>query len=424
LLPGAGKNSNFDRTKVQLTFSLLIFVMAVVFPRVASADYAVAHADLVCDEASNVALARFAVAYNEGLPIFAALPEALDHGLSAQTGTGRRTCRLANGWEVKVRNGTGQAYAHGEGGGAPGSFFSLWVDRRKLISRQIWTDHHYAESKPGIVAVVITPSALTTCHGKQNDMLDGYQAEATCTDEPLDLTGTPIDMVEYGPGEEQPDGTITITLGPDEALCKSLLHRGPTEEGYMGWLRAEVEPDRPVADADRYWVGEPPGPARGDDRWVRISDPSGTFGVPNRGHVAFTPGGMDFDADGERDTVVVRGDESHYFDGSFWIVAPRSVAVADVLRRLYPSPEGADEEEAIKIAEREGWFVYSGGRPGLYPEVSPRYVHLTPIEFENTRYLFAFPTNRSHDPTAIVIRPGPAGQSRTVCVFQGKRLNY
>jgi len=183
---------------VRLTLSLLIFVTAVVFPRVASADYVVAHADLVCDEARNVALARFAVAYNERLPVFAALPEALDHGLSAQTGTGRRICRLANGWEVKLRNGTGQAYAYAQSGAAPGSFFSLWVDRRKLISRQIWTDHDYAESKRGIVAVVITPSAITICHGKQNAMPGGYQGEATCTDEPLDLTGTPIDGVWAG----------------------------------------------------------------------------------------------------------------------------------------------------------------------------------------------------------------------------------
>ena len=79
--------------------------IAALAARSADAGNVYAYADLICDSARNIALALFAISYR-GPPAYDKLPLALDHGLSSRPGTGRRRCRLANGWRVKLRNGS------------------------------------------------------------------------------------------------------------------------------------------------------------------------------------------------------------------------------------------------------------------------------------------------------------------------------
>ena len=386
----------------------------------ARADEIHPYADLICNPATNIALVRFTEAYNDDPPVYDRLPAAIDHGLSARTGTGRRVCRLANGWEVKLRNGRGQAFHYGMGGGDPSNFFSLWVNGRKVISRRVWSNFGFDDERAPLAAVVVRPRRLTFCD--RGDRI-------ACRAQSLDVAKLPVDEVEYpsSPNARPAPGAMLITRGSDNPLCRSLVRRGPGNDGVVrDWIgsRAE-EPDLPRSDAETEWIDI--GRFAGENyQLATISDQDIVFGVERvPGRTSFS-GSVpdDIDGDGVRDVVVGRSSDGHYFDGSFWVLAKQPTTVAEVLERLYPSGQDSDEERAIDRARQQGWSVYAGGGDGLYPKVSPRYVKLDMLHHDGATYFLAYPTNVEHDPTAIVIRPKSGGRFDTVCVFQRVRLNY
>lgn len=381
-------------------FVFAAMLVAAVATSGARADVLNPHVDLVCDAKRNVAVARFAEAYNEEAPSYAAVPKAVDRGLSTNPPTRRQICRLGNGWEVKVRSGRGQAFPYGAGGGSPPGYFSLWVDRRKVISGQVWTEYSYDQIRTPTAAVVVKPGRLTVCEGRER---------VRCKSERLDLSSYDADRVEYPtPGEERPPaGTIEILKGAQSAVCRDLIKRRQTEDGtWFEWFDLTDE---------------------NDGTWPSVSDIGRVFGVGEQhgaGSTTFPPDGTDdIDGDGVDETVVRRFGENRSFDGSYWIVAPQEVRVIDVFRRIYPDAH-LDEEAAIELAEQQGWSVYSGGRPGLYPDVSPRYVHVEMLRRGGETLFLARPTVEEHQPTAVLIRPKPRKQFETVCEFQEVLPNF
>ncbi|HEX4271198.1 MAG TPA: hypothetical protein VHZ32_07415 [Rhizomicrobium sp.] len=405
------------RTPLLATLSLLPLIL--ISTRPAWADYRTGHADLICDPAHNIALARFIEGSETDPPKYAKMPPKIDHGLSTQTGTGRRVCKLANGWEIKLRNGVEQAFPYGMGGAAPPYFFSLWIDRHKVISRQNWSEENYAETEPQIAGVVITPTQVTTCAWKDGD----DTKPLTCSSKPLNLNQDNIDTIEYSATFYRPTtAQLTVIPGKDESVCHWIIRHGPNDKG--GISESAGEPDLPVQPADMDWIdtenSQPPEP------WPFVASIKDTFGLsnddegPGGATTFFTPYAQDFDGDGKPDTVIERRSAKHSFDGSYYIVAPGTVPVINVLRTLYA--KGADVDD-IKHAKSLGWHVYSGGQPGLYPREQPHYVHIDRI-WLGKDYLLAYPTSENADPTAIVIAPKPDGGFDTVCTIQRPRLNY
>src|SRR5690348_15760278 len=110
------------------------------FAGAAAADEFHVHGDLLCDRRAPIAVVRFTTSYNDERPVYRRLPAEADGGLSAQTGSDRTDCRLPDGKTVRLRTGREQAFAYGAGGGDPPSFFSLWIDRRKALSRLVWRE--------------------------------------------------------------------------------------------------------------------------------------------------------------------------------------------------------------------------------------------------------------------------------------------
>jgi hypothetical protein len=398
-----------------MRYILSLILLGLIFAHPARAD-TTAHADLVCDPANNVALVRFIEADDSNPPHYARLPAALDHGLSALPGTGRRVCNLAHGGQIKLRNGQEQAFAYGASGASPPYFFSLWIDTRKIISRRNWSEQNYSQTEDQIAGVVITPTRITTCVWKDGD----DTKPLACSSKPLDLNQYKTDGVEYpanfwhGPGAER----LVVVPGTDESVCRDLIQHGPNAQGVV--RDSAGEPDLPIAAKDLDWIDiQAHTPSL---EWSTVSDWKAVFGLKAAmAPVNFPPHATDFDGDGKPDTVVELEDTTHYFDGSFYVVAPATVAVADVLRTLFSKE--ADVEKDIKKAEALGWHVYSGGRPELYPGVSPRYVHIDRVAVGQD-YLLAYPTSETIDPTAIVIKPRADGRFDTVCTIQRPRLNY
>ena len=81
-----------------LALSLLLVVSAV-----ARADDVTNHVDLVCNAAANLALVRFSISA-DATPTYPRLPQALDQGLSAGTGSDRTDCALANRDDADLRS--------------------------------------------------------------------------------------------------------------------------------------------------------------------------------------------------------------------------------------------------------------------------------------------------------------------------------
>ena len=388
--------------------------------------YPVPHADLVCDPVKNIAAARFAEADEKDAPKYAVLSQKLDAGLSAKTGTGRRDCALTNGLHIRLRNGEGEAHAYGAGGAAPGAFFSLWIEGRKIISRRIWTNYNYAEELDAVAAVIVSPAGLTICELRNRDVRDRPSDEIppwgkqSCKTTKLEIEKLPIDEIEY-PGKiitaSKRPATDLVLAGVDTQPCEYLIERKKKGDDLVFFQSdaADVEPDF----LDKEFEGQMIYSRRFDeerkDFWRDIGDTQTLFGLKNP---------MDFQISTDFAGLAVRRESStHYFDGSFIVVAPKDTPVIEIFRVLYGDTDDTDEEKAIENAKAKGWRVYAGGEPG-FPDESPRYVHVERFNLYATPYLYARPLDSNSSPTAHVVKLAEDGTPSLACTIQRPLLNY
>ena len=186
----------------------------------AASDEAWPDVELVCSPAAKIALVRFRIDDASEHGGFVRLPVAVDGGLSARPATRSADCALAKGRPVRIRAGESQAFAYGEGGAAPPAFFSLWVDRRRLLSRYVWKPGYTdaARDKPRLVGLVIRPGSLTYC------TVTEAAPAPSCRRRAVAMTAMPIDRVEYGSAQTMPVGTVIVAAGSTEpALCRRYL---------------------------------------------------------------------------------------------------------------------------------------------------------------------------------------------------------
>jgi hypothetical protein len=393
-----------------MRYFVVVLLLAFPFSRPASADYGVGHADLVCDPAHNTVLARFKVAEDDDAPQYDKLPDNIDGGLSAKSGTGGRKCTLANGWEIKIRNGEGQVFAYGMGGAAAPNFFSLWVNHRKVISQLNWSEQNYSETEPAIAGVVVKPDTINTC-------IVGEDKKLSCTAKPLKLNDYQVDTIEYpAPSTDQASPYSLQVSGTDISVCKSIVHHG-NPQGM--WGRAG-EPDLPVPDMDVDWIDLD---FLSPTKW-EIGNFKNDYGIGTNENVFIQYPGtpLDFDGDGKLDTVIKSEGYSHYFDGSYYVVAPGKFSVPDVVHKLFANGDD-DPNIVIPLVQTFGWHVYFGGQTGLYPKEDRRYVHFDHFT-SGKMYLLAQPANTSVDPTAQVIKPEADGSFKEICTIQRPRLHY
>lgn len=373
---------------MSLRASRYLALIPLLIPTMVGADEVGSHVDLICNAAANLALVRFSTSEGKA-PTYPRLPQALDLGLSADTGSDRTDCTLADGSAIRVRGGQGQAFAYGMGGANPSAFFSLWINQRKVFSRKVWMPG-YAESfsnPPIYDGVLIGANRITICAtaaGKPQQ----------CTSQPLDLSKAPIDRVEYSSNKQQaPVGHISVIArgAANQRFCQA----------YLGLIKPGIESallGNPTAlDIDLAPFAKPTSP---DERQARSGLVELLPGVTRR--------------------LMIWAGEDHYFDGAVIAVAPSSMAMANILA-AYPFkdievwPERGASPEVTLI---------SGGQKQLYPDVSPRYVHLVPQRIDGSLYVFAYPTNNDARPTAALVKPLADGGFATLCAFNRTEPHY
>ncbi len=364
--------------------AMLIAAGSLLGPGTARADEISTYAEAVCQKGANVALVRFTTAWNNDPPPFRRLPPGFDGGLSAAAPSGRQDCTMANGWNIRVRSGEKQAFAYGMGGADPPAFFSLWIARHKVVSRKEWKPGYGNDTDPWLVAVVVRPDRLSYCH-VANGADAPEKGVVTCSDEPLQLDHHKVDPIEFAaPGTKPPIGTMLVMPGsPDPKLCREYLHlrRGNLPDSY-----AMIDSARILRE-----ISARPG--------FRLAEAV----------IEVAPG--------VRRKLVSWSGDGHYFDGDLMFIAP---VAADALAVLNPDML----EEPFPTGKLpSGWHLISGQQPGLYPDVSLRYVHFDTQKIGGRLYLLAQPTNRQDPPAAILIQPVATG-FRGVCRFQRVEPNF
>jgi hypothetical protein len=355
---------------------------------VARADVVTKHVDLVCHAAANLALIRFSIS-EDAIPTYPRLPQALDRGLSASTGSARTDCTLANGTTIRVRGGEEQGFAYGMGSANPPAFFSLWINQRKVFSRKIWMPGYAAsfDNPPIFDGVLIAANRITTCataEGKRQH----------CTSQSLDLASVPIDRAEYDSTKQTPP------LGHISVIAKGAANQRFCE-AYLGSIKPGIESalvgQQTSLDIDLAPLTQQ----------TSLDEPMARSGL-----VELLPG--------VTRRLMIWAGESHYFDGTVIALASSSMTMENI-NAAYPFKD-------IEVWPERGpppdITLISGGQKQLYPGVSPRYVHLVPQRIDGSLHVFAYPTNKKVRPTAALVKPLVGGGFATLCAFNRTEPRY
>ncbi len=387
----------------------------------AKADMAHAYVRLTCDAPANRAMVRFGWAWNDDLPEFPRLPLEVDAGLSSLPVQEAKTCRLANGWEVKVKHGSDRALPYGECGARPPHWFSLWANGRKLFSRRVFYGSCRAELL--LHSVIFEDDRIAVCQFDERPLVPEMRPPTlndplpvTCDDVDVALLFSPADEREYPPpGSTSPAaGTMTIPFAVDPALCRRLVRVGrkrgdpwvatrqyPEAADNLGTEHDETISFAGIADAQlqfnaRMW--------RNEDKSIRVSLGSAEF---------------DFNNDGTPDVVYRVADDRHAFDGSFYLLPPTSTGQPPGINVVLS--DAADSSDIIEKAVARGWRVFHGGQTA-YGE--PMSTHLDIIVIDGTTYLLAYPARRSREPTALLFKPTAGNGMWLMCEYQRVDDNF
>ncbi len=365
---------------------LTLGLAAACWPYPARADWVDYTAEIICGTRGNVALVRFGTSESGAPPTYRRLPRTVDDGLSAAPRTGRNDCRMANGWALRIRSGQGQERHYGWQGGDVNAFFSLWIERRRVVSRREWrpgTGATYFQNAPALTGLVIRPDRLTWCEATE-------RGPQQCRSEPLRLGRRQIDLTEYPrSGRKWREGTLLASrVSAPPGFCGSYA-RGAAP--YMDDLRRGAADLSPFAY--EYPERRVPVP-RGIDMWV------------SAGRAEIAPG----------DTrQIIRWRRSHrFFDGGVVLIVPVGVDAA----RLVPGLHVEEPERTATLRLLAGWSRLVGGEDGVYPQAGPRYVNFQPQRVDGQLVFLAYPTNLDERPTAFLIGVRPEGGTRILCRLQ------
>lgn len=312
-------------------------------------------------------------------------------------------CRFDTKHEVRIRVAAGQAYAHGACGGDPKTFVSIWVDRRKVVSKSWITGHcltafgddapsfHISgsETRSPVMSkcaspIIVRGDTILPQHGRRSDI---------CVEFP-DPASYPIDNAEYGDEAKRRFAVGSVRLLQDSAPFCRRLARSLAERFEL--YDASALQQLPGAEPIRY------------DRDRRGGEDIPYFAAEAR---------FDFDNDGTSDRVRMLHGEYNYFDGDAVLVD-------------YGAPGGdmgyfpcqfdgtADYRQCPlifkDIAEKSFELNVPGSGDKL--DFSSRYTTLIPFRVAGTTHV-ALQSRRSHPDYAFVLIPRPGKRFDTACVL-------
>jgi hypothetical protein len=415
----------------------LLFLMTGLWPAAAQADQVWHAGQLICE--GNRALVRFGVVVHDDPAAFPPLPDGIAPFQAAQVDG--NTCILADGREVKVKIGGRAPRPYGQCGAAANSFASLWVDGRKVLSRQWVLQSCFSDGQFDIF--VVDGASLTLCRSEQsNEGIIGGLRPAGCEDASDRLNMAMHDWVEYPVrGQVRREMfAVEIVRNSQPEICDAFLSADVGREmdlpfalrvaGYPGThhVDAQMQRYRPgwsaALDANDA-LGALPNFVWPTSAEVPDDDPDDLVGNGSDAAQFYAP--FDFDNDGAVDLVIKASDDTHYFDGDMFFVTTsanreRLMRLGDVLT--------VDVGDGISLLENgvttrlDAQFRYFGGLPDFAPDYRDRYTYQQVFRMDGETMVFATPGNREVRPSAVIYKPLAGGRAEPVCVFQRVEENY
>lgn len=273
-------------------------------------------------------------------------------------------CRLADGRIVRFKTASlGDHQASGECGAEDSQLYSVWIGDDKIISRERRAGK--CDSNP-VRAIFLDGHRLVQC-AEEKGPFDEKADTHSCNDISTRLRKPIHDTL--------PSGQFTITYAARDmrGFCEGMIHPSKPDESEPDW------PQKTVAPADTATLTGP------------------RFDLNNSGH--------------PQHVITIAG-ENHFFDGNFFLIAPRSMsaeAVAKVVEKQSDEPDPA-------AARKLGFQVFAGDQT---PYREPRYVRHTAFRKDGATWLYAtWAANLLEQPTAMITRPQSNGTQKLICSYQ------
>jgi hypothetical protein len=387
---------------------------------------------LTCE--GNRALVLFGTR-ESGLP---ALPDGIAPFHPEQTGS--NTCTLSDGREVKVKIGERTPRAFGACGGGNNTFASLWVDGRRVLSRQ-WVLHD-CFSDGHFDVFVLDGATLTLCTSAESAarLSMGIPVEVGCRDATDQLAAAQPDPVEY-PAEPAPSRLFELDIifngRPD--VCAAFLDHGWRDGDDVSDIIYAAR--RPAT----YHAASSMGGERNDaDGQAEVIEKLQNFVVPDiavaptytgvwsdgpayRGY-GFGIAHFDFDNDGALDLVMRDSGRSGGFWGDTYFIAQNDLAkqLTAKIDTLTAPGQPVRWPALDDLTRMEGVIEYTSVIAGVTPDYRSDLTHQEVFRVGDETIVFATAPEfaRGTRPTAIISKPLPGGASETLCIYQRVEDNY
>lgn len=329
-------------------------------------------------------------------------------------------CVFPSGHSVRVKTGEGATRLYGPCGGNPEIFSSIWVNQRKIASREWFAGHCHEDSDMPDLSYTIYGTVIDKCATARADAGTSTAEHAkappaVCLRLP-DLSRYPKDQSENWTARPKRravgDVELLVARSP---VCEAA--RPPLRRNFyfFGWDQSNVTSSSGIGFPDWQPTDLPlPEELAGDDP------------VESQ---------FDMDNDGQLDLVVLKSFQNHYMDGSVLLFkpsgkAPRPKSPIEMTSddwTFYPCQLGAAKAGVTSCPpfsqehDSKSFTIAKGQHRASYDF---RYSQLTPFRFHGTTYLGV---NAIYDVPgyyAAILQPLPHKRWAPVCLFQRVEENF
>jgi hypothetical protein len=329
-----------------------------------------------------------------------------------------KECVFSNGRTVKVRIGVGPAYPYGEGGADPDRWLSIWIDKKKVVSKFMYYTYWSCgrEPKPKCdLYFEVDSQGYRLCRGKQGG---GHLCDTT-TNNKFPNETDPLEYPENQAKRPATPGTIVIEYASDRKFCERFLLNSTTYKQGCRGCPFEFEGAEKI-------------------NWNRDVEEAHRDLHP---HLWFTQ--IDIDNDGIADSVYRYYEDTHYRDGDVYfafmkgkrpptdtsIKLPTLVATAS---KIYPyswtkCPESTPSTKFECPTIDYGSYAFKHMRDDQSqktPMFELRYLHMNLLRADGKTYFTTSSMQAEWMHLQGVLRPEPDGSVTDMCYFNTVRQRY
>ena len=330
-------------------------------------------------------------------------------------------CVFPSGRRVRVKVGEGTPRAYGMCGGDPEVFTSIWVDKRKVLSRLWFAGHCREDHDRSLLSLAVSAQKVTRCQKAAESAATGSSTPLrlnqsqgapleACVDFP-DVGRFPVDSVEYPrPGTRVASvGSVEIVRGSDP-VCTVVA--------------SSLRSDSLTSSS-----GANPSLVRPEQRAASVGLPVGLAGA--------TESVFDFNNDGTLDRVFSRAFENTYMHGSVLLVQPGASPTKLQVGDSVLSPESlllpCQLDDKKRSATDCPPFSQTGDDAAIMMNSGPnqasvhfvgRYAEVASFRFQDTTYIDIASHSEDTQHFVAVLKPLPDRRFQQMCLIRKVPENF